>query len=92
MATGYYYSIAYNNTKDHVAQFSYVYYSNCSEGKLKDKLDTYIVHNNFETGRTEGPFTTQEEAETMRTDAKSKWKESGYILGGDNNFFGDCNE
>ena len=91
MATGYYYSIAYNPSTDHVAQFSYVFYSNCSDGKLKDSLDKYVVANNFETGRNEGPFDTQNYADSKRNDAKEEWKNSGYSIGGDNNFFGDCN-
>lgn len=92
MATGYYYSIAFNPSTDHVAQFSYVFYSSCSDGKLRDSLDNYVVTNHFESGRNEDPFATQDEADTKRKDAKNQWKNSGYSIVGDNNFFGDCNE
>lgn len=89
---GYYYSIAYNSSKDHVAQFSTVYYSNCSEDKLKESLDKYVIANHFETARNEGPYNTESEAESKRQDAKKQWNSSGYLIGGDNNFFGDCKE
>jgi len=91
MRTGYYYSIAYT-PEESIAQFSYIFYSQCDDLKLEEKLNAYLQESGFGRGRNAGPFSNQQDAEESRNDAKKQWSDSGYEIGGDNNFFGDCKQ
>ncbi|WP_416443441.1 hypothetical protein ACH3O9_00905 [Leeuwenhoekiella sp. A16] len=90
---GFYYSIVFNSSEDeHYAQFSTIFYSSCNETTVTSKLSEYRKKTSFLEQRVEGPFTSGNEADSARIDAKQQWKDSGYKIGGDNNFFGDCSE
>ncbi|MDQ2719935.1 MAG: hypothetical protein M3Z26_09295 [Bacteroidota bacterium] len=86
---GYYYSIVFDASKKS-AQFSSTYFSGCDAKTLDEKTKDYAIKNDYADFKVVGPYVKSDDADDDKKANKDRYKESGYDIGGDNNFFGDC--
>lgn len=90
---GYNYAVVHSEDRK-TAQFSTVFYSECDDRVLMQRAKAYAQKHNFSDYRIgmSKNVATQAEAEKSKEADKRESRNSGYVIGGDNNYIGDCNK
>lgn len=86
---GYYYAIVFHPGRG-VAQWSSPFFADCAVSKIMSRIDRYGESNNFNNSRLVGPFENESELLTHKNYVKRQFQASGFAVGGDNNYVGDC--